>query len=87
MHDNKRKKFYGSATVSDKGQIVIPAEARKDFDIKVGDKMLVLGDLDKGLVFTKSNFLMKMMEGSLKTIKNMESMLKDEDDVDNAEEE
>lgn len=87
MHDNKRKKFYGSVTVSDKGQIVIPAEARKDFDIKMGDKMLVLGDLDKGLVFTKSNFLMKMMEGSLKTIKNMESMLKDEDNVDNTEDE
>jgi AbrB family looped-hinge helix DNA binding protein len=77
MNNDKRKKFYGSVTVSDKGQIVIPAQARKDFDIKVGDKMLVLGDLDKGLVFTKSNFLMKMMESGLKAMQNMESMIKD----------
>lgn len=77
MHDNARKKFYGSVTVSDKGQIVIPVDARKDFDIKVGDKMLILGDLDKGLVLTKSNFVMKMMEGTLKAMRSMESMIKD----------
>ncbi|MBN2240813.1 MAG: AbrB/MazE/SpoVT family DNA-binding domain-containing protein [Dehalococcoidales bacterium] len=43
------KKFYGSVTVSERGQIVIPAEARKDFNIKSGDKLLVLGDLDQGI--------------------------------------
>jgi AbrB family looped-hinge helix DNA binding protein len=85
MHNDKRRKFYGSVTVSDKGQIVIPAEARKDFDIKVGDKMLVLGDLDKGLVFTKSNFLMKMMESGLKAMKDMESMMKEAENPDSNE--
>jgi AbrB family looped-hinge helix DNA binding protein len=85
MHNDKRRKFYGSVTVSYKGQIVIPAEARKDFDIKVGDKMLVLGDLDKGLVFTKSNFLMKMMESGLKAMKDMESMMKEAENPDSNE--
>jgi AbrB family looped-hinge helix DNA binding protein len=86
MHDNSRKKFYGSVTVSDKGQIVIPADARKDFDIKMGDKMLILGDLDKGLVLTKSNFVMKMMEGTLKAMRSMESMMKDTENTDKQQE-
>lgn len=86
MHDNSRKKFYGSVTVSDKGQIVIPADARKDFDIKMGDKMLILGDLDKGLVLTKSNFVMKMMEGTLKAMRSMESMIKDTENTGNEQE-
>ena len=33
--------FYGSATLGERGQIVIPAEARKDCDIHSGDKLLV----------------------------------------------
>jgi AbrB family looped-hinge helix DNA binding protein len=87
MHNDSRKKFYGSVTVSDKGQIVIPADARKDFDIKVGDKMLILGDLDKGLVLTKSNFVMKMMEGTLNAMRSMESMIKDTEDTGKDQEE
>jgi len=33
--------FYGSATLGERGQVVIPAEARKDCDIHAGDKLLV----------------------------------------------
>ena len=40
------KRFYGAITVSERGQIVIPAEARRDFNIAVGDKLLVMGDLE-----------------------------------------
>lgn len=43
------KRFYGAITVSDRGQIVIPAQARRDFGIEVGDKLLVFGDLRHGL--------------------------------------
>ena len=34
--------FYGSVTVGERGQIVIPAEARAAMDIKPGDKLLVM---------------------------------------------
>jgi len=51
----ERKRFYGSITVSDRGQIVIPAEARRDFGIEVGEKLLVLGDLDQGLAIVKAS--------------------------------
>ncbi len=51
------KRFYGSITVSERGQIVIPAEARRDFTIEVGDKLLVFGDLEKGLGIIKASAL------------------------------
>ena len=77
MKMKQGKKFYGSVTVSERGQIVIPAEARKDFGIKTGDKLLVLGDLEKGIALAKSTFVLRMMEGALETIRKAESMLKD----------
>ena len=79
MKLKKGKKFYGSVTVSERGQIVIPAEARKDFDIKIGDKLLVLGDLEKGIALAKSTFVLRMVDGALETIHKAESMLKEEE--------
>lgn len=35
-------RFYGTATVGEKGQIVIPHEARKDMNIQKGEKLLVM---------------------------------------------
>lgn len=61
--DPDRKRFYGSITVSDRGQIVIPAEARRDFNIEVGDKLLVLGDLDSGLALVKASSLLEKQPG------------------------
>lgn len=60
MEAPEGKKFYGSVTVSERGQIVIPADARKDFDIKTGDKILVLGDLKTGLWITTFDIMGKM---------------------------
>ncbi|MCK9432468.1 MAG: AbrB/MazE/SpoVT family DNA-binding domain-containing protein [Candidatus Omnitrophica bacterium] len=36
------KKFYGKVPVGSKGQIVIPAEARKALDIKPGDNVIII---------------------------------------------
>ena len=55
------KKFYGSVTVSERGQIVVPAEARGDFGIEVGDKLLVFGELEKGIGLIKASVLTGMM--------------------------
>ena len=42
-------KYAWTATVGEKGQIVIPKQARDLFDIKPGDTLLILGDLERGL--------------------------------------
>ena len=47
--------FYGTVTVSDRGQIVIPAQARRDLTIGVGEKMLVVGGPGRGLLFVRTD--------------------------------
>ncbi|NBK91380.1 AbrB/MazE/SpoVT family DNA-binding domain-containing protein [bacterium 1XD21-13] len=42
-------KYAWTATVGEKGQIVIPKQAREIFDIRPGDNLLILGDEKKGL--------------------------------------
>lgn len=60
---NNDRRFYGTITVSERGQIVIPAEARRDFKIAVGDKLLVFGDVEKGLWITNASMLIDIMPG------------------------
>jgi AbrB family looped-hinge helix DNA binding protein len=82
MELKKGKKFYGSVTVSERGQIAIPSEARKDFDIKTGDKLLVMADLDKGIVIAKSNFVLRVLEGTLEATRKFEAIIRGEDNQD-----
>ncbi len=51
----KGKHLFGMVTVGDKGQIVIPAKARKLFDISAGDQLVVLGDEGQGLAVLKAD--------------------------------
>jgi AbrB family looped-hinge helix DNA binding protein len=61
----ERKRFYGAITVSERGQIVIPADARRDFNIQVGDKLIVLGDLDQGLALIQASTFMQNNPGMM----------------------
>lgn len=38
----KEEMFYGTATVGERGQIVIPADARNELGFTAGDKLLVM---------------------------------------------
>ena len=49
----KGKHLFGIVKVGDKGQIVIPAKARKTFNIKAGDSLVVLGDEAQGIALIK----------------------------------
>ncbi len=42
-------KYAWTATVGEKGQIVIPKQAREVFDIHPGDTLMILGDEKRGL--------------------------------------
>ena len=42
-------KYAWTATVGEKGQIVIPKQARELFEIKPGDTLLLLGDIERGI--------------------------------------
>ena len=58
----KGKHLFGVVTVGEKGQIVIPAKARKVFDISAGDRVVILGDEEQGLAIIKSERFLELAE-------------------------
>lgn len=64
----KGKHLFGLVTVGDKGQIVIPAKARKIFEISAGDRLLVLGDEGQGIAIVKADSFLHLA-GMVKKIK------------------
>ena len=63
MKEIKNDRFIISVKVGPKGQITVPAEARKMFDIKEGDTLMVMGDKKRGIALIKADEFYKMMEG------------------------
>ena len=57
----KGKHFFGSVTVGERGQIVIPKEPRELFNISTGDKLLVLGDEEKGIAIVHQRDLLNFI--------------------------
>lgn len=52
-NQKSQKRFYGTAGLGEKGQIVIPNEARKDMKLKKGDRLLVFGMGEDALAVMK----------------------------------
>lgn len=55
-------KFLWTAKVGEKGQIVIPKEAREVFRIKPGDTLLLLGNKERGIAIAKYDDYMKFAQ-------------------------
>lgn len=53
----EKDKFVGISKVGEKGQIVIPKEARDMFDIKSGDSIIVLCDKERGIALVKADVI------------------------------
>ncbi len=53
----EKDKYVGICKVGEKGQIVIPKEAREMFSIKQGDSIIVLCDKSKGIALIKSDVI------------------------------
>lgn len=53
MQEDNGKYIFGVVKVGDRGQIVIPKDAREIYGIKSGDSLLVLGD-SKGMAILKT---------------------------------
>lgn len=51
------RRVFGTAKVGDRGQIVIPKEARELFHIRPGDTLLILGEESKGLIVSRPELL------------------------------
>ena len=66
----KGKHLFGVVTVGDKGQIVIPAKARKLFSINTGDQLVVLGDESQGIALLKSDNFLQMADMIRQSMEN-----------------
>ncbi len=54
------QRVFGTAKVGDRGQIVIPKEAREFFGIEPGDTLLILGKNETGLIISRPETLDKL---------------------------
>ena len=61
MQENDGKYIFGVVKVGDKGQIVIPRDARKIYDIKPGDALIMLGD-ERGIALLKTEIFQGVID-------------------------
>lgn len=60
----KGKYFFGSVTVGERGQIVIPKKAREVFEIEPGDQLILLGDEEKGIGIVPKRSVMEFVSAA-----------------------
>ena len=63
-------RVFGTAKVGERGQIVIPKEAREFFGIEPGDTLLILGKSETGLIVSKPEALNDLAQKIFHSINN-----------------
>lgn len=66
------RRVFGTAKVGDRGQIVIPKEARELFNIQPGDTLLILGEEETGLIVSRPEVLSSIANQIFDTVKKEE---------------
>ena len=64
-----RQRVFGTARVGERGQIVIPKEAREMFGIQPGDTLLIVGESDIGLIVSRPEELAALADKMLNHLK------------------
>ena len=64
MQEKDGKYIFGVVKVGDKGQIVIPRDARAKYDLKPGDALIVLGD-DRGMALLKTEIFQSAIDQAM----------------------
>lgn len=72
MKKPKGKHIFGTVKVGEKGQIVIPKEARDLFNIKPGDTLLLLGDEAQGIAIVKNEIFQQFAHDILNSMDHTE---------------
>lgn len=64
MVEDNGKYIFGVVKVGERGQVVIPKEAREQYGIKAGDNLLVLGD-QKGMALLKTQVFQDVIDQAM----------------------
>ncbi|WHY77579.1 AbrB/MazE/SpoVT family DNA-binding domain-containing protein [Neobacillus sp. WH10] len=68
-------KIYGTTSIGERGQVVIPSEAREELGIKSGEKFVVFGNAQKGtVILVKSEIMNKFANFFFNKSKTFEKM-------------
>ena len=62
MKSVQKDRFIVSVKVGEKGQIIVPKEAREMFNISPGDPLMFLGDKERGIALMKSDDVYELMQ-------------------------
>ena len=74
-------KFYGATTIGERGQMVIPADARKDLNLVPSTKVMVFGGpIGEGLLIVKADSVAEMLVRANKMLSGVEEVLKSDMD-------
>ena len=77
MEGHMAPKFYGATTIGERGQVVIPAEARRDLDLTPSTKLLVFGSKDKGgIMITKAESFAEFLTKAIGMLSRFEEVLR-----------
>lgn len=74
---NHKKTFYGITTIGERGQAVIPSEARKKMRLKKGDKLIVFSVHDDMLIFAKASQLEKLVKHLSRKVKSFQQIIEE----------
>ena len=64
MQEKDGKYIFGVVKVGDKGQIVIPKDARNVYGIKPGDALILLGD-ERGIAMLKTEIVQNAIDQAM----------------------
>lgn len=68
--------FYGTATIGTKGQIVIPANAREDLSLQPGDRVIVIGIKEHGMLgVCPINSVQEMLANMTQQLEHIRSVI------------
>lgn len=72
--------FYGATTIGERGQVVIPAEARKDLELTHSSKLMVFsgGPIGDGILLLKADTVSEMLTRANQMLSGFQDMLQSE---------
>lgn len=83
MEEKKGERFrkcYGSTTVGERGQVVIPIEARREMGLEAGTKLLVFGPMGpmgkRGLILMPAEIVTEFVRKAMSDLSRLEQMVK-----------
>ena len=79
-----KDKLYGTTKIGARGQVVIPAQARKDLGLKAGESLLVIGKHGKALGLVRAQDMEEMLRMLMSKITQKSFKKKFQDHVEAA---